>query len=284
MSVFADQLLLRFTNEASVLDFLETRIGLPPLFEAGYELTDLDLRELSLAAVLRKECAAPTIETIRASGTQERITPPSERVQVERAWKRFGRLVFVDVRLDLLLATKVQDLRMPIESIRTRELLDELGGAADLNALRTKLRARYTDSIVDALFQRLRITTLEEFKGRLNVFVQFLFKQPAPFNPADPKSARSFPLSVCLLLQSELKLQEALQAAKLCRSVLEREAEYVPAQDGAQVRRPFVFVTVFPDSVAVNDAIPGSTAAQIKTGVQALFAAEGLLAHFFAGL
>jgi len=39
-------------------------------------------------------------------------------------------------------------------------------------------------------------------------------------------------------------------------------------------------VIIFPESVVVDNAIPGLAAAQIKAGIQSLFAAEKMLAHF----
>lgn len=282
MSAFVDLVLLRFLDGPFIRDFIENQVGLPPLFTAGYSATNVDVRELALATVLRTEFAAPTIETIRTSGSRECISPTSERMQMQGSLKRFGRLVWVDVFLDLLLATKVQDLRMPLDTVETRDLLTELGGAATINELRTKLEARYPASVVGALFQSLRITTIEEFKERMNVFVRLAFKEPPPFDGADPASARSYTLNVCVKLQADLNVGEALQNAKLARSVMQREADFLPHINGADVRNPFVFVTVFPDEAAVDDAIPGLTAAQIKTGIRNLFNSEGMVAHFMA--
>jgi hypothetical protein len=62
----------------------------------------------------------------------------------------------------------------------------------------------------------------------------------------------------------------------------QREADFLASRDGAEIKSPYVFATVFPDAAAVDNALPGLTAAQIKTGAQSLFAAEGMLAHFFA--
>lgn len=282
MSGFADDMLLRFLAAPFVEDFLTNRVGLAPLFAAAYVPSDVDVRELALGSVRRTEFGAPTIETTRIVGSQERLTPTQERVQMERSMKRFGRLVWVDVLLDLLLAVKVQDLRMPLDSIEARDLLIELGGAATIDELRTKLEARYPASVVTSMFGALRITTIEEFKERLNLFMKFLFKAPPPFNPADPASGRTFTLGVCVKFQADLNVSDALQNAKLTRSVMQRELDYLPQIQGTDVRNPYAFVTVFPDAVAVDGAIPGLTAAQIRTGVQNLFTAEGMVAHFFA--
>jgi hypothetical protein len=282
MSTFADQILLRFLDDAFVRSFLVDRLGLAPLFNAGYEPQDFDLQELSLDTVDRREMAVPTVETIRVSGSEERITPTAERYQLERQMKRFGRLVWVDVRLDVTLAAKVHVTSMPLDSIRVKKLLDELGGAASIAELRTKLLARYPVSVVDAMFRELRITTIEDYRSRGDLLVEFLFQEAPPFDPADPANTRRLALTLCLKLQPELKLGEALQEAKLTRSVLQREADFLASRDGAEIKSPYVFATVFPDAAAVDNALPGLTAAQIKTGAQSLFAAEGMLAHFFA--
>ena len=124
---------------------------------------------------------------------------------------------------------------------------------------------------------------MEDFKERMNLLVQIFFKAAPPFDPNDPGNARTFPVSVCVLFQPDLNVSDALQAAKLCRTVMEKETDFNPVLDGAEVITPYVIVTVYPDSVVKDDAIPGLTAAQIRTGVQNVFAAEGMVSNFFVG-
>lgn len=283
MSAFADQMLLQFLQDAFVTDFLTNKVGLPAIFTAAYDLTDLQLQDLTLASVDRKIFESPTFESIRITGSHERITPSSERSQMERSMKRYGRLVWAEVQLDLSLGTKVSVTAMPIDSIRTANLIDDLGGVASLADLRTKLLTRYAPSVVDAMFQTLRITTIEDFKERMNLLVQLFFKPAPPFDPNDPNSARVFPVTVCVKFQPDLNISDALQAAKLCRAVMEKETDFNPSSDGAEVKTPYVIVTVYPDSVVKDNAIPGLTAAQIRTEVQSLFTAEGMVANFFVG-
>lgn len=282
MSAFGDQLLLRFLDDAFVRAFLVDRLGLTALFAAGYTPQDFGLQGLTLGAVRRREFAAPTVETIRISGSEERLTPPAERYQLERQMKRCGRLVWVDVMLDIELAATVHVTSQPLDGIRVKRLIDELGGAASLAELRTKLLARYSASVVEAMFRELRITTIEGFRSRGDLLVEFLFQAAPPFDPADPANARTFALAVCLKFQADLRIGEALQEAKLIRSVLQRETDFLARREGAEITSPQVFATVFPDAAAVDGALPGLTASQIRTAVQNLFAAEGMLAHFFA--
>ncbi len=282
MSGFADQMLLRFLQGAFVTDFLQNRIGLPAILNASYRLDDFDLQKLTLDSVLGTEFESPTLQTIRVKGTEEQITPCSTRLQMTRDLQGFGRLVWVDVSLDVLLSTKLQDNRMPIDSITTQQLLDQIGGAATLNELRTKLVALYSPDVVDAMFTRVRVTTIAELKERLNYLVTFLFKAPDPFNPADPANSHLLRTTVCVNFQEDLNVSTALQNAKLSRKVLDREQESGPLPEGIEPIHKQVFVTVFPDSAAVDNAIPGLNAAAIKTGVQSLFSAEGMIANFFA--
>jgi len=186
MSAFGDLMTLQFLQDAFVTDFLTTKVGLSAIFNAAYDLTDLQLHDLTLASVDRKTFQSPTFESIRITGTHERITPSMERSQIERSMKRFGRLVWVEVQLDLTLATKVQQLAMPIDSIRTANLIEDLGGVTSLADLRTKLQTRYSPSVVDAMFKALRIGTLGDFQERMNLLVQLFFKPAPAFDPADP--------------------------------------------------------------------------------------------------
>ncbi len=275
-------MLLKFSDAAFVTDFLTNRVGLAPILAASYALEDFDLKDLALASVLHAEFASPTLQTIRVKGTEEQIIPSSLRSQMTREFRGYGRLAWVDVTLDVLLATKMQDNRMPIDSITTEQLLDKIGGAATLNELKTKLTAMYSADVVNAMFQKFRITTIAEFKERLNFLVTFLFKEPDPFDGNDPANSHLLRTTVCVNFQPDLNVSQALQNAKLSRSILDGEQEASPAPEGIDPVNKQVFVTVFPDSVAVDGAIPGMTAAAIKTAVQNVFTAEGMIAHFFA--
>ncbi len=280
MSGFADQLLLRFLDNSFVNDLLTNKVGLADLFNTTYEVETIDVRQLDLASVQRKEFVFPAFETIRTSGTDERIIPATERVKVDRTQPRRGRLAWIDVFLSVLVATKVQSKKMPIESITTKNLLDKIGGASSIAELKTKLGALYPPSVVDAFFKKTRITSVDDFKSRPTLFLEFAYKAPPPFDPADPANARDFNLNVCVQFQPELKINEALQTAKLSRSILENEYDSVSSQDGVEINTPFAFVVIFADALVVDGAVPNLTAAQIRTGIKDLFKGEHMLAHF----
>ena len=280
MSGFADQLLLRFLDSSFVNDLLTNKLGLADLFNTTYEVETIDVRQLDLASVQRKEFVFPAFETIRTSGTDERIIPAAERVKVDRTQPRRGRLAWIDVFLNVLLATKVQSKKMPIESITTHNLLDKIGGASSIAELKNKLGALYPPSVVDAFFKKTRIKSVDDFKSRPTLFLEFAYKAPPPFDQADPANARDFSLNVCVQFQPELKINEALQTAKLSRSILENEYDSVSNQDGVEINTPFAFVVIFADASVVDGAVPNLTAAQIKAGIKDLFKGEHMLAHF----
>jgi len=282
LSGFTDQIMIRFLDDAFALDFLDTQIGASALFNTVFNPIEFNLKNVTVTKVVSREFESPTFETVRSAGSDEKVTPTSERVVSERSTKNQGRLVWVDVALAAILTAQVESTALEPESVRTRDLLAELGGAATIAQLKTKLLTLYTQSQLDAIFEELRITTIEEFKERMNLFVEFTYKAPPVFNPADPAASKTFPLNVCVQFQPELNVADALQSAKLCRAVRVRESNSKDEIQGAEVKTPFAFVTVFPDSLVVDNAIPGMTAAEIKTGVQSLFAAEKMLAHFLA--
>jgi hypothetical protein len=281
MSGFADQMLLQFSQSAFVTDFLQNQIGLPAILNTSYQFSDFTFQTLTLDAVTRTELEALTLQTIRVKGTEEQISPNSVRMQMTREFQAQGRLAWVDVLLGVSLRTGLQDDRTPIDSITTQQLLDTIGGAATLDELKTKLIALYSQDIVSAMFQRFGITTIDEFKQRLNLMVTFLFKAPAAFDPANPANSHLLPTKVCVNFQPDLNVAGALQSAKLSRAILDDETSASPVPEGIDLTQQHVFITVFPDGVAVDNAIPGLTAAAIKTGVQGVFAAEGMIAHFF---
>lgn len=281
MSAFGDQMSMRFLEENFVTDLLSD-LGLQTLFNIIYSAEKIDVREVTLGSILNKQFQVPAFETIRTTGVDERLTASPDRVKVDRSQPRHGRLVWTEVLLELLLNLKVQSTGAPIESITTKNLLDEFGAVNSIPQLRTALSARYSPDVVNAYFKKTRITTIEDFKRRGNLFLEFVYKQPAPFDPNDPANARTFRANVCFQFQAEAKITEALQSAKLGRSILEGEAAALDVSDEVEVKTPFAFVVVFPDASVGDNFFPGVPAAQTKANIKTIFAAENMLAHFFA--
>jgi hypothetical protein len=247
-----------------------------------YQFDTGELKELQIAGVRRRQFGMPVFETLRTTGTDECLLPTSERRRIDREEPRRGRLSWVDLFLELRLAAKVDPRRAPVREIVVTDLLEDLGNPATLAQLRTALQDRYGASVVAAAFDALRITSLADFRDRAPRFVRFLTDPPAPFDPLDPANSRTFPLCVCLRGEDELHVVENLRAAKLSRSVLEHERQHAETFDGGEIRRPYAFVTVYPDAAVDGESIPGLTAAQAQQRVRELFAAEEMAAHFVA--
>ncbi|NER81056.1 MAG: hypothetical protein F6K42_16105 [Leptolyngbya sp. SIO1D8] len=283
MSSFTDQMLLQFLQNTFVEELLENELGLENLFNLTYETEEIELQEISLSSVKKRQFQVPAFETIYTAGTEERILPEPGRLQVKLAQPRYGRLTWVEVFLGVLLTTKVHNQGSSIESITTQDLFEELGEVNSIDDLRNKLEEHYPESIVDAFFEKFKINSIEEFKKRGNLFINFFYKEPPPFDPNNPGNSRNFHLNICVNMQSELKISEAIQAAKFSRSILENEQDFAKDFEGGEVKMPYIFVTIFPESLLVDEAIPGLTAIQIKEGIENLFLAEGMLAHFFVG-
>src|SRR5262249_22643682 len=139
----------------------------------------------------------PAFETVRSTGTDERIAPDSQRVRKERQFPRFGRLEWVDVAFDAVLNTKVQTLVAPLETVTSQTLEKKLGGITSVADLRTKLLALYNaPSIVDDIFVRLRISTLEDFEQQRHLFIELVGASPPAFDPNDPNAVRDFSVSL----------------------------------------------------------------------------------------
>jgi hypothetical protein len=284
MSTFADRMLLKLMQDGVIEDLLQNQLGLSVLFNLTYETQEVEIHDLTLARVQRRHFQMAVLETFRIIGTKERILPTPERVQINYSQLRAGRLEWVEVFLEVVLAAKVEQTSSSVEAIIVKNLIEELGGVNSFGELRNKLEARYSASFVDTFFQKLQITNLEDFKAKGYLFLETVTQTPPIFDPNDPKNSRNFSVNICCKFQSELNVTEALQAAQLCRSILENEHNFQSSFAEGEVKRPYVFVTIFPDSAAVDNAIPGLNATQIKQGVQALFAAEEMLAHFFPGV
>jgi len=278
MSTFVDSTLLRFAEDAFVTS-LVNNLGLTALFNATFDATDISLQSIALGPVSTRSYKVPAFESIRSSGTDERIVPDTQRVRTERVLPRFGRLDWVDVAFDAVLNTKVQTLVAPLQSVTSQTLEQKLAGIASIADLRAKLLALYAPSVVDALFAELKISTIADFERQRHLFIELIGAAPPAFDPNDPDVARDFTVYVRVKIADGLDVAGALQSAKLCRSILEHES--VP-DDLAGVERtiPYALLTLFDDAAVTDASLPGLTAAQAKAAVTALFAGERMFAQF----
>jgi hypothetical protein len=279
LGAFADGMLLQFAQDAFVADWLTNMVGLRPLFDLVYLPEAFEVKQLTLATVSRKVEFAVR-ETIHTRGTDEKIVPTTERTKVERTWPRRGRLDWVDVFLDVRLNVQTASTASPIDHITTRSLLDKVGPVATLAELKAKLGILFAPSVVEAIFKELRITSIEEFQKQPALFLEFVYQPPPVFDPADAANTRIFPLNVCVQVQETFAVREALQSAKLCRSSLENEEDYLGTVGGATVITPYAFVVIFPNALVADGTIPGLTAAVIKANVTSLYKAEQIMAFF----
>jgi hypothetical protein len=278
MSAFVDSILLRFAQDAFVNNLLNG-IGLTAIFNATFDATDIALQSISLGPVSTRSYKVPTFETVRSNGTDERISPDAQRVQKERVMPRSGRLEWVDVAFDAVLNTKVQTLVAPLQSVTSQTLEQKLGGISSITELRTKLLALYAPSIVDGLFAELKISTFDDFERQRHLFIELIGAAPPPFDPNDPAAARDFTVSLAVKIADGFDVAGALQAAKLCRSILEHEVIRDPLF-GVERTVPYALVTIFADAAVTDTSLPGLTAAQAKPAVSALFAGERMFAQF----
>lgn len=278
MSAFVDATLLSFVQDAFVTSLLNG-IGLTAIFNATFDATDIALQSAALGSISTRSYKVPTFETVRSNGTDERTLPDAQRVQKERVMPRSGRLEWVDVAFDAVLNTKVQTLVAPLQSVTLQTLEQKLGGVTSIADLRTKLLALYAPSIVDALFAELKIATFDDFERQRHLFIELIGAAPPPFDPNDPAVARDFTVSVAVKIADGFDVAGALQAAKLCRSILEHESIRDPLA-GVERTVPYALITIFADAAVTDTSLPGLTAAQAKTAVSTLFAGERMFAQF----
>jgi hypothetical protein len=279
MSAFIDATLLRFTQDNFVIDLLSNGVGLAAIFNATFEATDVQLQSITLGQVSPRSYKVPAFESVRSTGTDERIVPDTQRVRKERVLPRFGRLDWIDVAFDAVFSTKVQTLVAPLQSVTVETLEQKLGGMVSIADLRTKLLTLYAPSVVDAIFAKLRISTLDDFERQRHLFIELVGAPPPAFDPNDPAAQRDYTVSIRVKIVDGFDVASALQSAKLCRSILEHEA--IPdSPDGVNRIIPYAFITLFANAAVTDNSLPGQTAAQAKTAVQTLFNAEQMFAQF----
>lgn len=279
MSAFVDATLLRFAQDPFVVNLVSSGIGLQALFDASFELADVELETIALASVQPRSYKVPVFETFRSRGVEEQVVPSTQRIRIEHTQPRHGRLDWVDVAFDAVLTTQMSTLVAPLQSITTQLLEQKLGGVTSLAQLRSSLLTLYVPSLVDAIFARLNITTFADFEQQKHLFVELIGAPPPPFDPLDPQTFRDYTVPLRVKIADGFDVANALQAAKLCRSILDCEA--IPdALDGIERKTPYAFLTLFADAAVTDASLPGMTKLQAKTAVQALFAAESMYAQF----
>jgi hypothetical protein len=280
MSAFVDSTLLRFSQDSFVTGLLNG-LGLTALFNATFDSVDIAVQSVALGPLTSRSYKVPAFESVRSTGTDERIMPDTQRVRKERVLPRFGRLDWVDVAFDATLQTKVQTLVAPLQSITSQTLEQKLGGVSSIADLRTKLLALYAPSVVDDIFAKLRISTVEDFERQKHLFIELVGAAPPPFDPNDPAAAQSFPVSIRVKIVDGFDVAGSLQAAKLCRSILEHEA--VPdSVEGVDRALNYAFITLFDNTAVTDTSLSGLTAAQAKAAVQTLFSGERMFAQFIS--
>jgi hypothetical protein len=281
MSAFVDATLLRFAQDGFVTNLLNG-LDLTALFNATFDTTDIALQSVTLGPVSARSYKVPAFETVRSNGTDERIVPDAQRVRKERVVPRFGRLDWIDVGFAAVLNTKVQTLVAPLQSVNSQTLEQKLGGIASIADLRAKLLALYNaPSIVDDIFARLGISTLDDFERQRHLFIELVGMAPPPFDPNDPAAAQDFTVSLRVKIADGFDVAGALQSAKLCRSILDHES--VPdTLAGVERTTPYALVTIFADAAVTDTSLPGLSAAQAKTAVRALFNGERMFAEFIS--
>lgn len=291
MSSFADQIILQFAQESTnggpetfTEKFLKTKLeaglGAQALFDLTYDVEDVEIKAIEIGSVIDKHFGIPVFETIHTTATHERIIPDTQRTQVRQSQPRLGRLAWIDVLLEVRLSASIHDLSAKIKEITVEDLFHKIGDVSTLAELRAALAVLYPTSIVDVFFERFKITSIDEFKQRGNLFVTFVFEQPPAYDSQDPSAAKAYSVNVCVLVAGELEVVEALQRAKLCRSILENERDYMETFSGGDIKSPYAFIMIFGDNAVRNNAIDGFTAAQIREYIKLVFTAEGMIAHF----
>lgn len=279
MSVFVDATLLRFERDEFVTELLTDHLGPRAIFDTVFRATGVDVQSIELGPISARSYKVPAFESLRSRGTDERIVPDVQRVRTERTFARFGRLEWVDVAFEAVLVAKVQTRETPLASVTVQSLEKRLAGYATIEELRAKLLGLYPPSMVDDIFDKLRISTLEDFERQIHLFVEFVGRAVPDFDPNDPAVLRSYEVSLRVQISDRLDVAGALQSAKLCRSIL--EYENIPdAPDGVERISPFAFVALFPDATVTDDSLPDFTAAQAKAAIGDLFKAEHMFATF----
>ncbi len=283
MPNLTDRLTLRFLDDAVVTQLLTTDIGLTPLFNLGYRLEDGTVHGLELVRIARSEFQKPVFQTLHTRGSEDRQGRESTRLNREQP--KGGRLEWIDVRFQVVVAAIIEDRFTKVRQITATDLLADLGNPGTLAALRAALVARFGAFAAERTIEALRIDSIEELRQRGALSLKIESETPPPFDPTDPANRRELPLDLCLQVVPGLDITLALRTAKLDRALLEEE-ERRPGEvaPGIERRRPSVFLVLFPDSAAVDNAIPGLTAAQIKTQTRNLFTREEMAAHFVVGV
>lgn len=275
MPLFFDDMLVRLSDDAYVESLLTTA-SLRELFSITYVEDGRAADTVSFASVVSRETVMPVFETVRIKGSRLHTGSQLQRTEITEEHPRQGRLGWVDTYLVVRVNVTTQSTEGPLESIQAADFSEMLGALDSFDALRTALADRYSDSIVDAFLDQLEIRTLDDFERRQHLFVEFV---AAPPEDDPPASTLSLPLRVCVLIQPDGIVADALQRAKTIRQLIQHETVLAPV-DGFSVDESHVLLTLFPTDSVDDQTLTGQTAAEARTTLQQLFSTEKMHLHF----
>ncbi|GAA3436243.1 hypothetical protein [Kutzneria kofuensis] len=258
VTAFVDSTLVRLSTPDGLRDLVfpsddpaHTRIR--ALFAEVYRLPDAAVHDVSGVTVQSVTCQQPLFPQVQRIGNWMQTIPAHTRTDFTVEGNDHNSPQWMDLDARLTVDTVLTVDPGEVESWR----IGDIGEFATLD----EFRAKFSYFDLDAFLTEHRISTVEQLRDAFHYLRGEIRLKPAPpFDPADPRNGRRFPLRVAVLVRDIIDIAAALRDVRLVASACQRETGYQGDSDVAEATAACAPLLVFPAS-----AVPatGLTQAQL---------------------
>jgi hypothetical protein len=269
MTVFADQLMIRYMDLATV-DLLLVPQGdttmqrAQALLASVYEPRLLTVQSVDTITVTAKSFQVPIVEPMTVSGTWERVIPQSERSLISFSLPAIAQTDWIDMARETTVSVRVSGNSEPLNMV-TSEDVSELSEQDFL--------AKFQFLDLASLMTAARVSTYQELQADFPRLYHLHCAAPPPYNPNDPNAKRTYRLRVYVVFFSTLNVQGALRQVPQSRRAMDAVWPQPSENEGGDLLAAGAWIGVFPTSV-----FDPATTSITQADVSALSAAQGWVA------
>jgi hypothetical protein len=271
MTVFADQLMIRYMDPANVDSLLvpsddTTRHRARALLASVYEPRLLTVQSVDSVTVTAKNFQVPVVEPMTVNGTWEKIIPQSERSLISFDLPAIAQTDWIDMYLETSVSVRVSATSAPLDAVSSEDV-------SELSQQDFLAKFQFLD--LATLMKSANVATYQELQAEFPRLYHLHYAAAPPFDPDDPAARRTYNLRVSVLFFAALDLQAALRQITQSRRALDAVWPRPSDYEGGDLLASSAWIGVFPANL-FDPAVTPIT----QDEVSALFTAEGCVAAF----
>ena len=271
MSIFADQLMIRYLTAANVDALLVpqadvNRQRVQSLLASVYEPRLLQVQSVDSVTVTTKTFQVPVVEPMTIRGTWEKQIPSSERSLAAFELPAIAETTWIDMQLDTMVSVRVSATTALLDAIASEDV-SELSQQAFIN------KFQFLD--LPSLMQAAGLSTYQALQADFPRLYRMHYADPAAYNPNDPAAARKYRLLISALFFATLDLEGALRQLTQGRRALNSLRPRPEGYEGGDILASSAWMGILPTTAFDPDVTPIT-----QNDVTNLFAAGRFVAAF----